>query len=73
MRGTVRDDVFSTKWANRLAAELPDAEQGHLDDAYHWVMQHRPEAYRTALERFLDQPASLRKITGPPSVFAVAG
>lgn len=67
--GTVGDDVFSTKWANRLAADLPDAEQEYLDDAYHWVMQHRPEAYRTALEGVLDQPASLRTFTGGSDCF----
>jgi len=49
------DDVLvSTEWADRIAADLPNAEQEYLDDAYHWVMQNRPEAYRTALEGFLD-------------------
>lgn len=49
------DDVLvSTKWADRLAEDIPDAETEYLDDAYHWVVQDRPEAYRTSLERFLD-------------------
>ncbi|MDR9382173.1 MAG: alpha/beta hydrolase [Natronomonas sp.] len=49
------DDVLvSTTWADRLAGDLPNAEKEYLDEAYHWVMQDRPEAYRTAIERFLD-------------------
>lgn len=49
------DDVLvPTKWADKLAGDLPNAETEYLADAYHWVMQDRPDAYRTALEQFLD-------------------
>ncbi|MFC7228326.1 alpha/beta hydrolase [Salinirubellus salinus] len=49
------DDVLiSTEWANRLAGDLPNVETEYLDSAYHWVMQDRPDAYREALEQFLD-------------------
>ncbi|MFC6838403.1 alpha/beta fold hydrolase [Halomarina ordinaria] len=49
------DDILvSTEWADRLASDLPDAEKEYLNNAYHWVMQDRPEAYRAALEQFLD-------------------
>ncbi|MHB9287064.1 alpha/beta fold hydrolase [Halobacteriales archaeon Cl-PHB] len=48
------DVLVSTEWADRLAGDLPNAETEYLESAYHWVMQDRPEAYRTALEQFLD-------------------
>jgi pimeloyl-ACP methyl ester carboxylesterase len=49
------DDILvSTEWADRLAEDLPNSETEYLDDAYHWVMQDRPEAYRTASKEFLD-------------------
>lgn len=48
------DDVLvPTEWADRLAEDIPNAETEYLDDAYHWVMQDQPEAYREALEVFL--------------------
>lgn len=48
------DRLISTDWADRLAADLPNVEQEYLNNAYHWVMQDRPEAYRSALEEFLN-------------------
>ena len=41
------DDILQpTKWADRLAQDIPDTEEHHLDEAYHWVMADRPAAYR---------------------------
>lgn len=48
------DVLQSTEWADRLAADLPNAETQYLDRAYHWVMQDRPDAYREALNAFLE-------------------
>ena len=48
------DVLQGTEWADRLAEDLPDAQRRYLDEAYHWVMQDRPAAYRAALEDFLE-------------------
>jgi haloalkane dehalogenase len=48
------DDVLQgTQWADRLAGDLPDAQTRYLDEAYHWVMADRPDAYREELAAFL--------------------
>ncbi len=48
------DDVLQgTEWADRLAGDLPNAEKRYLDEAYHWVMADRPDAYREAVAAFL--------------------
>jgi haloalkane dehalogenase len=48
------DDVLQgTQWADRLAGDLQDAETRYLDEAYHWVMADRPDAYREELAAFL--------------------
>lgn len=40
-------------YAERLADEIDDVERRYLEDAYHWVMQDRPDGYRDGLKAFL--------------------
>jgi haloalkane dehalogenase len=48
------DDQFqSIEWAERLQADIETAELIGLDDANHWVMEDRPDAYRDELADFL--------------------
>ncbi|RCU44377.1 alpha/beta hydrolase [Haloplanus salinus] len=48
------DDQFqSIEWAERLQADIQTAELIGLDDANHWVMEDRPDAYRDELADFL--------------------
>lgn len=50
------DDVLlPTKWADRLAEDMPNVvEKVYLERAYHWLMQDRPDAYREAIETFMN-------------------
>ncbi|MFC7165309.1 alpha/beta fold hydrolase [Halospeciosus flavus] len=50
------DDVLQPiSYAERLADDVAgDAEVVPLEDAYHWVVEDRPDAYRTELRRVLD-------------------
>lgn len=41
-------------YARQLAESIPDTETKFLDEAYHWVVQDRPNAYHAALDEFLD-------------------
>ena len=53
------DDEFqSIEYAERLREDVSDAELTALDDATHWVMEDRPEAYRAELREFLCPRAS---------------
>ena len=53
------DDEFqSIEYAERLREDVDDAEVTALDDATHWVMEDRPEAYRDELREFLRPGAS---------------
>jgi len=48
------DDQFqSIEWAERLHEDIETAELIGLDDANHWVMEDRPDAYRDELADFL--------------------
>ena len=48
------DDEFqNVEWAERLEEDVADADLVALDDAVHWVMEDRPEAYRERLAEFL--------------------
>jgi len=48
------DDEFQPiKYAERLEADISDAELVGLDEANHWVIEDRPEAYREELRAFL--------------------
>jgi len=47
------DVLQATEWADRLAADLPNARREYLEEAYHWVMVDRPRAYREAVSSFL--------------------
>jgi haloalkane dehalogenase len=48
------DDQFqSIEWAERLQEDIEMAELIGLDDANHWVMEDRPDAYRDELADFL--------------------
>ena len=50
------DDVLQPmSYAERLADDLADAELSVLDDAYHWVVEDRPDAYRERLRSFLSE------------------
>jgi pimeloyl-ACP methyl ester carboxylesterase len=46
------DDFQPIEYGERLAEEL-DGEVVPLEEAYHWVTEDRPEAYREELEAFL--------------------
>jgi pimeloyl-ACP methyl ester carboxylesterase len=47
------DELQPVSNAERLRDDLDDAEVRGLDDARHWVMQDRPDAYREELRSFL--------------------
>ncbi|NHN49312.1 alpha/beta hydrolase [Halostella sp. JP-L12] len=48
------DDEFqNVEWAERLEDDIDGAELVGLDDATHWVMEDRPEAYREQLAEYL--------------------
>ncbi|WP_137285945.1 alpha/beta fold hydrolase [Halorussus salinisoli] len=49
----VDDEFQSIEYAERLRDDIGDAELTGLDDATHWVMEDRPEAYREELSSFL--------------------
>ncbi|MEM4781486.1 MAG: alpha/beta hydrolase [Halalkalicoccus sp.] len=49
------DDEFQPmEYAERLDGDIADSELVGLDEAYHWVIADRPEAYREHLREFLD-------------------
>ena len=50
------DDFKPIEYSERLAADL-DGEVVGLDEAYHWVMADRPEAYVDELREFLEPGA----------------
>ncbi|NHN57662.1 MULTISPECIES: alpha/beta fold hydrolase [Halorussus] len=53
------DDVLQPlSYAERLADDIGSAEVVTLDDAYHWVVEDRTEAYRDRLESFLKEQGS---------------
>lgn len=47
------DEFQPMKFAERLRDDIDDAEVIGLDDATHWVMEDRPDAYREHLNAFL--------------------
>ena len=47
------DELQAIEYAERLRDDIADAEVVGLDDATHWVMEDRPEAYREELSAFL--------------------
>jgi pimeloyl-ACP methyl ester carboxylesterase len=47
------DRVVPVRWAERLAADIPNSETVALDRAYHWVPEDRPDAYRRETAAFL--------------------
>jgi pimeloyl-ACP methyl ester carboxylesterase len=48
------DDEFqSIEYAERLREDIENAELTGLDDATHWVMEDRPDAYQEELSSFL--------------------
>lgn len=48
------DDFQPIEYAERLAEEVPESDLVALEEAYHWVIEDRPEAYREHLRAFLD-------------------
>ena len=44
----VDDRMVPVEWGERLAEDL-DGEVVPLEDAYHWVVEDRPDGYREAL------------------------
>jgi haloalkane dehalogenase len=49
------DALQSVSYAERLAADVAgDADVVELEDAYHWVVEDRTDAYREELRTFLD-------------------
>lgn len=49
------DDFQPVEYAERLEEDIPNSELVALDEAYHWVIEDRPEAYRDNLQDFLDE------------------
>lgn len=49
------DDFQPVEYAERLEEDINDSELVALDEAYHWVIEDRPEAYREQLRAFLDE------------------
>ncbi|SEP03385.1 Pimeloyl-ACP methyl ester carboxylesterase [Halogranum amylolyticum] len=47
------DEFQSVDWAERLEEDIDDARLVGLDEANHWVMEDRPDAYREELRSFL--------------------
>lgn len=47
------DLIIPPEWADRLLDDLPNAEAIFYDQAYHWLMQDRPDTFRDALAGFL--------------------
>lgn len=48
------DDEFqNVEWAEKLEDDIDGAELVGLDDATHWVMEDRPDAYRERLAEYL--------------------
>jgi len=47
------DEFQPIRWAERLSEDVGDAEVVELDEANHWVMEDRPDAYREHLTEFL--------------------
>ncbi|MCL7416431.1 MAG: alpha/beta hydrolase [Halalkalicoccus sp.] len=48
------DDFQPVEYAERLGGDIDDSELVGLEEAYHWVIEDRPEAYREHLREFLD-------------------
>jgi len=49
------DDVLlPTQWADKLAEDIPNTQKKYLENAYHWLMQDRPDAYSQAIEEFVN-------------------
>ncbi|MFC6905415.1 alpha/beta hydrolase [Halalkalicoccus tibetensis] len=48
------DEFQPIEYAERLAEDVDESELVALDEAYHWVVEDRPEAYREHLREFLD-------------------
>lgn len=49
------DDFQPIEYAERLEGEIPESDLVSLDEAYHWVVEDRPEVYREHLREFLDR------------------
>ncbi|MCH7661738.1 MAG: alpha/beta hydrolase, partial [Euryarchaeota archaeon] len=49
------DDFQPVEYAERLEEDIPNSELVALSEAYHWVIEDRPEAYRDNLQDFLDE------------------
>lgn len=48
------DEFQPLEYAERLAEDVADGELVALEEAYHWVIEDRPDAYRERLREFLD-------------------
>lgn len=49
------DEFQPVEYAERLDGDIADSELVGLEEAYHWVIEDRPEAYREHLRAFLDR------------------
>lgn len=49
-----KDDFQPVEYAERLESDIPSSELVALEEAYHWVIEDRPESYREHLQEFLD-------------------
>lgn len=47
------DEFQPIRWAERLTNDISNVEISGLDQANHWVMEDRPDAYRERLSEFL--------------------
>lgn len=48
------DEFQPIEYAERLEGDIDGSELVALDEAYHWAVEDRPEAYREQLRAFLD-------------------
>lgn len=48
------DDFQPMEYAERLDKDIAESELVALEEAFHWVIEDRPEAYREHLRKFLD-------------------
>lgn len=49
------DLIIPPEWAEELLEDLPNADAVYYDQAYHWLMQDRPDLFRSAISDFLSE------------------
>lgn len=63
------DDIFQPiSWAFRLEEDIENSTVVALDQARHWCMEDRPEAYRRAVREFILEPSERGRGNAPADV-----